>query len=154
MAIALTPFEGLCGFRPLKDIEKNINDYPEIIEVIGKEVYEDFISIVNDDTISSPFDVERRKNILKKVYKNLMEQDHDIIKTNLDKLIKRISAADPNPKKGTLNEVLMRIESQYPGDVGIFSIFLLNLISLKPGEGLYLAANEPHAYISGGKNKL
>jgi len=78
-----------------------------------------------------------------------MEQDHDIIKTQLNKLIQRIKSEDPNPKRGTLNEILMRIESQYPGDVGIFSIFLLNLISLKPGEGLYLAANEPHAYISG-----
>ncbi|ORX56561.1 hypothetical protein BCR36DRAFT_580872 [Piromyces finnis] len=149
MAIALTPFECVCGFRPLKDIEQNINNYPEIINVIGKKVYEDFKSIIDDDKIVSPFDVERKKNILKNVYKSLMEQDHDIIKTNLEKLINRIKTTDPNPKRGTLNEVIIRIESQYPGDVGVFSIFLLNFISLKPGEGLYLAANEPHAYISG-----
>jgi len=151
MAIALSPFEGLCGFRPLKDIEKNINNYPEIIEVIGKDIYSEFKETVEDDTVVSPFDLERKKNILKKVYRSLMEQDHDIIKAQLNKLIQRIKTEDPNPKKGTLNEILMRIESQYPGDVGIFSIFLLNLVSLKPGEGLYLAANEPHAYISGGK---
>jgi len=149
MAIALTPFEGLCGFRPLKDIEKNINSNPEIIDVIGNDIFNEFKEIINDDSTVSPFDIERRKNVLKKVYRSLMEQDHDIIKAQLNKLIERIQKEDPNPKKGSLNEVLMRIESQYPGDVGIFSIFLLNFISLKPGEGLYLAANEPHAYISG-----
>jgi len=149
MAIALTPFEGLCGFRPLKDIKKNIYDYPELIDVIGKDVVDDFIAIVDDDTIASPFDVERRKNVLKNLYRSLMEQDHKIIKRQLDKLFTRIKTIDPNPKKHTMNEVLMRIESQYPDDVGIFSIFLLNYMYLQPGQGLYLAANEPHAYISG-----
>ncbi len=58
-----------------------------------------------------------------------MEQEHDIIKTQLNKLIQRIKMEDPQPKKGTLNEILMRIESQYPGEFGIFSSFLVNRIS-------------------------
>jgi len=149
MAIALTPFEGLCGFRPLSIIKKNLNDYPEIKDVIGKEIIDEFMKTVDDTNSPNLMDIERNKNALKKLYKSLMEQDHTIIKTQLDKLINRISSVDPNPKKGTLNEILMRIEAQYPGDVGIFSIFLLNYVFLKPGEALYLAANEPHAYISG-----
>jgi len=149
MAIALTPFEGLCGFRPLSIIKKNLNDYPEIKDVIGKEIIDEFMKTVDDTNSPNLMDIERNKNALKKLYKSLMEQDHTIIKTQLDKLINRITEKDPNPTKGTLNEVLIRIEKQYPGDVGIFSIFLLNYVSLKPGEGLYLAANEPHAYISG-----
>jgi len=149
MAIALTPFEGLCGFRPLSNIKKNLNDYPEIKDVIGKEIIDEFMEIIDDTNSPNIMDIERNKNALKKLYRSLMEQDHTIIKKQLDKLIDRISSINPNPKKGTLDEILMRIESQYPGDVGIFSIFLLNYVSLKPGEALYLAANEPHAYISG-----
>ena len=43
----------------------------------------------------------------------------------------------------------MRLHQQYPGDVGVFCVYLLNYARLKPGEALFLAANEPHAYISG-----
>jgi mannose-6-phosphate isomerase len=149
MAIALTPFEGLCGFRPLYEIKKNINDYPEIIEVIGKDITEEFINTIGDGTSTNYKYLLKSRMALKKLYKSLMEQDQNIVKTQISKLIERISREDPLPTKGSLNEVLKRIEAQYPGDVGVFSIILLNYVSLKPGEGLYLAADEPHAYISG-----
>jgi len=149
MAIALTPFEGLCGFRPLKDIKKNLNDYPEIVDAIGAEIAKEFIRIIGDGTSTNLDYLLNSRRALKKLYKSLMEQDPEIIKVQIAKLIERISREDPNPKKGSLNEVLKRVEAQYPGDVGVFSIILLNYIYLKPGEALYLAADEPHAYISG-----
>lgn len=46
-------------------------------------------------------------------------------------------------------ELILRLEKQYPGDVGVIAAFLLNYVKLNPGEALYVAANEPHAYILG-----
>jgi len=43
----------------------------------------------------------------------------------------------------------LRLNEQYPNDVGIIVSFLLNYITLKPGESLILQPNEPHAYLSG-----
>ena len=43
----------------------------------------------------------------------------------------------------------MRLYAQYEGDVGVFCVYLLNYVVLRPGEALFLGANEPHAYISG-----
>ena len=43
----------------------------------------------------------------------------------------------------------MRLHAQYEGDGGVFCVYLLNYMVLQPGEALFLAANEPHAYISG-----
>lgn len=150
MAIGLTPFEGLCGFRPLQEIKKNILNYPEIKEVIGQDVVDEFFSVI-DKTGSSnnPLDIQINKAALKKLYKSLMEQDAEVVTKQLRLLISRIKTTDPNPAKGSLNELLLRTEKQYPDDIGNFSILLLNYISLNPGEGLYLAANEPHAYMSG-----
>lgn len=37
----------------------------------------------------------------------------------------------------------------FPNDVGVLSIFFLNILQLKPGQAIFLAANEPHAYLSG-----
>lgn len=34
-------------------------------------------------------------------------------------------------------------------DVGVLASFFLNYLTLQPGEGVYLAANVPHAYLSG-----
>jgi hypothetical protein len=32
----------------------------------------------------------------------------------------------------------------------VFCAFLLNYVSLQPGEAIFLGAGEPHAYVSGG----
>ena len=43
----------------------------------------------------------------------------------------------------------MRLETQYPSDVGVLASFLFNYVKLNPGEALYLGANELHAYLKG-----
>lgn len=53
-------------------------------------------------------------------------------------------------RKLTVKELLvLRLESQYPDDVGVIAAFFLNYVKLNRGEALYLGPNEPHAYISG-----
>ena len=42
-----------------------------------------------------------------------------------------------------------RLNQQYPNDIGIFCVFFLNHFTLQAGEAVFLAANEPHAYLSG-----
>lgn len=49
---------------------------------------------------------------------------------------------------GTL---LLQLHQQYPGDIGCFAIYFLNLLNLKPGEAMFLEANVPHAYLKGGE---
>ena len=46
---------------------------------------------------------------------------------------------------------MLRLNSQFPCDVGILGPLFLNHFVLKPGEATFLEANEPHAYLSGGK---
>jgi mannose-6-phosphate isomerase len=42
-----------------------------------------------------------------------------------------------------------RLADSYPGDPGCFAPFYLNLLSLDPGEAVFLDAGELHAYLSG-----
>ena len=37
MAIALTPFEALCGFRAPLDLSQYLDEYPELSTIIGHE---------------------------------------------------------------------------------------------------------------------
>lgn len=48
-----------------------------------------------------------------------------------------------------LDALFLRLSSQYPGDVGCFSIYLLNYMTLAKGEAIFLFANVPHAYLYG-----
>ena len=46
-------------------------------------------------------------------------------------------------------QLVLSLEKQYPGDVGVLAAFFLNFVKLNPGEALYVSANEPHAYLPG-----
>ncbi|MCV5928355.1 mannose-6-phosphate isomerase, partial [Escherichia coli] len=48
-----------------------------------------------------------------------------------------------------LFNLILELETQYPGDIGLFAPLLLNVITLKPGEAMFLDAETPHAYLKG-----
>ncbi|MDH3716018.1 MAG: mannose-6-phosphate isomerase, class I, partial [Gammaproteobacteria bacterium] len=52
-------------------------------------------------------------------------------------------------REDELGAVVRQLLSLYPGDNGVFGPLVLNLVHLAPGEGLFLGAREPHAYLSG-----
>ncbi|NDL63125.1 mannose-6-phosphate isomerase [Acerihabitans arboris] len=46
-------------------------------------------------------------------------------------------------------ETIGRIAEDYPDDSGLFSPLLLNVITLQPGQAMFLYAETPHAYLRG-----
>ncbi|WP_408016168.1 mannose-6-phosphate isomerase, class I [Rhodococcus artemisiae] len=46
-------------------------------------------------------------------------------------------------------QMVIDLGKQYPGDPGVLAAMLLNLITLRPGEGIYLGAGHLHAYLRG-----
>lgn len=46
-------------------------------------------------------------------------------------------------------DIFNTVKNDFPDDVGILSLFFLNLVRLKPGQAIYLGANEIHAYLDG-----
>jgi mannose-6-phosphate isomerase len=44
---------------------------------------------------------------------------------------------------------IMKLSKEYPGDIGILSPIILNLVALEPGEAVYLPPGELHAYLEG-----
>ncbi|KAI8617348.1 mannose-6-phosphate isomerase [Chytriomyces sp. MP71] len=141
MTVALTDFEALIGFRAIPEIVVNLVKYPEFAAAIGVQARADFASVKATDSETV------QKDSLKALFKSLMEQDAAVIKTQIRALIARLSSTKHSV--GTTEELLVRLDSQFPSDVGIFCALLLNYVKLVPGEAIFLAANEPHAYISG-----
>ncbi|OAD72854.1 hypothetical protein PHYBLDRAFT_155542 [Phycomyces blakesleeanus NRRL 1555(-)] len=141
MAIALTPFEALCAFRPLNEIGYHLETYPEFAAIVGPEATDSFLSIMDSD------DVEINKSALKNVFSALMNSPQDRVKELLTDMIDRLKDMED---RNELANLILRLDQQYPGgDVGVFAVLLLNYIKMEPGQAIFLGANEPHAYLSG-----
>ncbi|NWU66429.1 MPI isomerase, partial [Pterocles burchelli] len=144
MAIALTPFEGLCGFRPVEEIVAFLQSVPELRALVGEVAAEQLERSGSDD----PRGVSAA---LRVCFTRLMKCEKKVFVEQLNTLVKRISqeAAEGKETSGSNGDLLLWLHSQYPGDIGCFAIYFLNLVRLEPGEAMFLGANEPHAYLHG-----
>src|SRR5690606_17771100 len=113
-----------------KKIYENISSVEELRNILGEEILKEF---------------EKNQNI-KPVFTKLMKADPELVKIQLEKLINRLSI---KLEKTKVEQVILRLYEKYPGDVGCFAPYMLNLVLLNPGESLFLSPNEPHAYLSG-----
>jgi len=127
---ALTPFMALCGFRKISEIIFLMEKI--CLKVLYKEL-DNLKKQPNPEGMKSFFrslitiNGQRKKQII----------EHTI--TNAQKL----SEANPGFKW------MINLYKEYPDDMGIFAPVLLNLISLKPGQALFLPSGELHAYLDG-----
>ena len=136
MAIALTEFEGLCGFRPLSEIQSHIINIPQLRHVVGENASKELL-----DSSSDSYD-----KALKTCFTKLMQCDKETIAKMFDELMEAIIEKN---SRDELDNLYLRLSEQYPKDVGCFVIYFLNFVRLNPGEAMFLGPNVPHAYLSG-----
>eukprot|EP00056_Hartaetosiga_gracilis_P004081 m.71177 g.71177 ORF g.71177 m.71177 type:complete len:408 (+) comp11699_c0_seq1:103-1326(+) len=141
LCIALTQFEGLCGFRPLEEVLGHINKYEEFAAVLGADIVKSFKQEMTTAGVNGQ---ERLRDVLA----GLIGADEELVSSQLTLLSNRLSQCGSD-ELTTVEECFLRIHTQYPGDVGCFCLFLLNIMKLLPGQSLFLGPNIPHAYISG-----
>lgn len=157
MALSLTDFEALCGFVSHEELCDALQTYPELRACVG----EDHTAAL----LLAGGDAAARKAALKDAFTALMtcpsDQGcsrytslfHPVIITfyttvaeAIRALVSRLQAApSPTPKEA----LILRLDTQYPADVGVLSAFFLNYLSLPAGQSIALPANVPHAYVSG-----
>src|SRR5205823_845264 len=98
-------------------------------------------------------DAATRKSLLRELYEKIMTMPQDQVDAVLDPLIERLKRSGPFAKERREFWALRAAEHfPLPGghrDRGIFSIYLLNLLELKSGQGTFQAAGALHAYLEG-----
>lgn len=146
MALALTPFSALCGFLPLPQIAAYLSTTPEFSALIPKAITDRFLSISDSAHQAGP----EEKAALKDLFSAVMTAEESLIKEQLAKLVRRYELGEQREAEKPVKDLVLRLNSQFPGDIGVFCAFILNYVSMKPGEAIFLAAGEPHAYVSGG----
>ena len=127
---ALTPFVGLCGFRS-----------PEAIMTLGQPVW--------PKTEAPALEILRNgKNnkALQDFFQLLMQMDPD------RRAALAHHVADGAARMESPSDVFRwidRLHQKYPGDVGVLSPLILNLITLQPGQAVFLPPRQLHAYLDG-----
>ncbi len=142
--VALTEFWMLHGFRPLEEISEVLRATPELQAVMP--------SFDKKLAAARRYDAERR-DLLRALYSSVMTMPQSSVDTILDPLIARLEASEPLDKS-TPDYWALKAARSFPlpdghRDRGIFSIYLLNLVHLQPGQGTYQPAGMLHAYLEG-----
>ena len=128
MALAITPMEALCQFRPLKEVATHLKTEPEFRAMVGEDAavgVESAAEAAADNTAAG-------KEALKAAFSSFMTADSDKVTENLTPLIERLSSVDWSMRTPT-ESLVLRCNDQFPGDIGCFCPFFLNYITLQPG---------------------
>ncbi|KAF8590294.1 mannos-6-phosphate isomerase [Ramaria rubella] len=146
MAIALTPFTALCGFRPLPEISTYLSHVPELASLIPPTILSSF-QLLSSTPTSDP----SAKAALRDIFAAVMTAPADIVKAQVRMLVGRYKSGGHAREEDDVRELVVELDSQFPDDIGVFCAYLLNVIKLQPGEAIFLGAGEPHAYVAGGE---
>lgn len=95
------------------------------------------------------------KQALKKIFGILMSASPCAVKETLDSILQRYNAPSSQcitRAEEKLIPLVKQLNSQFPGDIGILCCYMLNVVELEVGKSVFLKADEPHAYISGGES--
>ncbi|EPQ59727.1 mannos-6-phosphate isomerase [Gloeophyllum trabeum ATCC 11539] len=144
MALAITPFTAMCGFLPLPKLASYIRSVPEFAALIPTTISAAFLSLTSEDP-SNP----KVKTALKDMFSAVMTAEPGLFQSQLRALVERYKNGNVREEESDVKDLVLRLESQFPGDIGVFCAYMLNYVKLQPGEAIFLAAGEPHAYVSG-----
>ncbi|CAM9551781.1 unnamed protein product [Ectocarpus fasciculatus] len=82
MAVTLSDFEGLCGFRPFYEIVWNLHAYPELRSMVSYGALK-AVCKAGDD-------VERQRSALKKLFGSFVKCDKNVVRTQVAALVSRL----------------------------------------------------------------
>lgn len=139
MAVAITPFEGLYGFRPIDELLANVR------LAAGSEEY--------FRKVAGRLERDRSRVELSVYFYSMVAADAaakatmlEVAKHNIDELL---DEGKLKAGQKTAFEWSKRLCGLYPGDIGALAPLILNYISLAPGEAVAIEPGELHAHLGG-----
>ena len=134
LIVALTPFDALCGFRPVADLVALF----------------DALAVPQLSTVSAMVREWPDEMGLHAVFYALLSmpdaERHEVVPAVLQACWRH---GEAHGRFSAECEWAQELGRKYPGDVGAVTSLMLNLVRLKPGEGIYLPAGNLHAYLRG-----
>lgn len=127
---ALTPFWALNGFRKIEETLSLLEEarIPGLAEIVS------FLR-------SHP-----NRDGLKKFFNHLMTTDSGKQRKIVEQAV---NYAEKRTHEEPVWTWMIKLNAEYPGDMGVLSPIFLNLVRLEPQQAMYLPAGELHGYLEG-----
>jgi mannose-6-phosphate isomerase len=130
---ALTPFDALCGFRHVAETLQMFDE----------------LAVQELDGVLAPLRAVPGREGLAATFRAIMTMRKDEGAAIVRATVEACARASTSTRFRDCYRWATRLEALYPGDVGVVSALLLNLVHLEPGEAIYLGAGNLHAYLGG-----
>jgi mannose-6-phosphate isomerase len=139
IVIALGTFKCFAGFKDWPGILSTLEKYPEFVSLVGSNNHWD-----------SDLDGSKPSERTKLLFSTLMSKsnDHETLIGLINQLALRLSTLAPE----RLTEeqlIFLKLKKDYPDDIGLFALLLLNPVHLEKYQAMYIAPGIPHAYLEG-----
>ncbi|OQP70159.1 mannose-6-phosphate isomerase, class I [Vibrio cholerae] len=128
LVYALTEYQAMNGFRANQEI---LNYFIEL-------------SIDEIQPLVNVFQSNPTEQGLRDFFSGLLSLQGEAKNRALEALMAQAKQIDL-----PLFQLIVELENQYPNDIGLFAPLMLNVITLQPGEAMFLDAETPHAYLHG-----
>ncbi|WJY89189.1 mannose-6-phosphate isomerase, class I [Corynebacterium confusum] len=141
LIVALTEFYAMAGFRPLARTR-------ELFAALDCPSLERYLSMLDDDPAAEGASLRALFTTWITIPAGVRKELIADIVTAGERLV---AAPAPGTPEWIVRDVrtVLGINEQYPGDIGVLGALLLNHIVLQPGEAVFLAAGQLHAYVHG-----
>lgn len=135
LLVALGQFEALAGFRAAADSM-------ELMRALAVSDLDPYVGLLSDQSDAAGL------RALFTTWITAPQPDLDVlVPAVIDGAINYVRSG--KKKFAAEARTVLELGERYPGDAGVLASLLLNRISLKPGEGIYLPAGNLHAYLHG-----
>ncbi|RZR27430.1 mannose-6-phosphate isomerase, class I [Vibrio vulnificus] len=137
LVYALTPYQAMNGFRAFDDILVRFTH---------------MVGAVHMPTVQALLEVFKANNTsygLKAFFTGLLSLQGDDKLQSLAALLEYVKLHQKQDLEDDLCGLVLELAQSYPSDIGLFAPFMLNVLTLKPGQAMYLDARTPHAYLKG-----
>jgi mannose-6-phosphate isomerase len=135
MAIALSQFEGLAGLRSPRTILAILDGLDGALV----------------DAVRRQLTADRSEASMREAFRLVLAARADAgCRADLDATVAAVRERLAGGSQfARADQTVLDLAEQYPGDPGAVASLLLNRFTLEPGESLFTAAGEVHAYLSG-----
>ena len=129
LVYAITPFMAMNGFRPWQEIVNHFLrlNSPELMPALA----------------------EFRHNLNGEGFKHFFVNLIQLAPQEKNNVLRQLNESLQAGGFVHLQEFLIRLQRDFPGDIGILAPLFLHCITLEPGEAMFLRAGTLHAYVYG-----
>ncbi|KAG6815452.1 hypothetical protein H0H87_001746, partial [Tephrocybe sp. NHM501043] len=125
----------MCSFHPLSSIASYLSSTPEFAALIS-------LSILQASSNS--------KATLHTLFEALMTSPQGTYQPLLTMLVACYTMSNMHPgEERNVVDLFLWCNKQFPGNIGMFCVFVLNFVRFKLGEAIFLAMGDLHVYVSG-----